>query len=497
MENANQRANLGSLALLMLTFSAVFNFASLIDNTVAIGLSALPGYLFGTIFYFLPFALMVAEFTSANAESESGIHQWISSALGPKWGFLGAWSYFFVNLFFFCSLVPKTLIYASYFILGYNVFDGNNMVIVSSIVSIIVFWIATFICIKGIGWMSKVTNIAGFAKIGIGVLFIAFAFIIVFGLGDKSAQQFNASTLTPKFDWTFFMVMAWIFQAVGGAESIGCYVKDIKGGNKAFVRTMITASLVIGGVYVLGVVAIGLIVPSNVLSNNFSNGIFDAFYIIGQRFGMGGIVRRFVGFVMLLCNLGSLMVWTAAPVKVLFSEIPEGIFGSWVVKTDDKGNPYNALILQAAVVSIMLMIPALGVNSMNSFLQTLTNMTASTALVPMLFFFAAYIVLRWKKDSMPRNFRLGGRKFGIAAGITLFCIFLFVFFMSTVPDPSTMIAQLNGTLEEGVTKPINILVYNIIGLVVFLGFAVICWNRYEKRSKKTAQAKISDKNEKE
>ena len=33
----------------------------------------------------------------------------------------------------------------------------------------------------------------------------------------------------PKFNWSYFMVFSfWILQAVGGAESIGVYIKDVK-----------------------------------------------------------------------------------------------------------------------------------------------------------------------------------------------------------------------------------------------------------------------------
>lgn len=53
------------------------------------------------------------------------------------------------------------------------------------------------------------------------------------------------------------MTMAWILQAVGGGESIGVYIKDVKGGNKTFVRTMIGATIAVGIMYILGAVAVG------------------------------------------------------------------------------------------------------------------------------------------------------------------------------------------------------------------------------------------------
>ena len=480
----NDRQRITSFSLLLMTFSAVFSFPSIINNSIQIGLATIPAYLFGSIFYFFPFALMIAEFASANSESESGIHSWIKSALGDKWAFLGAWSYFFVNLFFFTSLVPNTLIYCSYTFLGRNIFNGENMTLIISGISIIVFWLATYISIKGVDWLSKITDVAGVAKIFMGIIFIVLAFVVILFLGESPAQEFSVETIKPKFNWTFFMTMAWILQAVGGAESVGVYVKDVKGGNKAFVKAMIISTVAICGLYVLGCIAVGLVVPKEVLNKNFSNGIFDVFTILSSHFGVSAnITNRIVGLILLLSNLGSLVIWTAAPVKVLFSEIPEGIFGKWIAKTDDLGNPKNALLVQAVIVTVLLLVPALGIGSMDSFLETLINMTASTSLIPVLFFLIAYIVLRAKKDYLERDFKMGNRGFGITAGVGLLLVFIFVFFMSTVPEPKLIAQALSGTLPKGEANPILILVYNVAGLVIFLGFALIRWNRYSKNNK--------------
>lgn len=491
MESSNSRARLGSVALMLMTFSAVFAFPSIVNNSIQIGLATIPGYLFGTLFYFLPFILMIAEFASANSEKESGVHSWLESILGEKWAFLGAWSYFFVNLFFFCSLLPNTLIYGSYAFLGRNVFDGPKSTIIIAMLSIVLFWVMTWVCIKGVSWISKVTSLAGGARLFMGLIFIVLAFIVVFGFGEAPAQSFSFSNINPTFNWTFFMTMAWILQAVGGGESIGVYIKDVKGGNKTFVRTMLGATVIVGLMYVLGAVAVGLVVPESTLTGNFSNGIFDIFKILGAHFRIpDGVMVRLVGMILFIGSLGSLALWTAAPVKVFFSEIPEGVFGKWLVKTNEEGNPTNALIVQGFIVTVLLVVPALGIGNMDSFLETLINMTASTSLLPVLFLLVAYIGLRWKKDTMPRSFKFGNRAFGIGVGVFLLVLFLFVFFMSTVPDPKLITQELNGTLAQGVASPIGSLVYNVLGLVIFMGFAVICWQRYEKKRGTPHQIKI-------
>ena len=42
---------------------------------------------------------------------------------------------------------------------------------------------------------------------------------------------------------------------------------------------------------------------------------------------------------------------------------------------------------------------------------------------------------------------------------------------------------IDGTLPAGTANPIGTLAYNIVGLVIFVGVAWICWNRYEKKQK--------------
>ncbi len=485
---SEKRGSLSSSSLMLMTFTAVFSFGNIIDSSVNIGLATVPSYLFGTIFYFFPFALMIGEFASANENSESGINSWIKTSLGAKWAFLGSWSYFFVNLFFFTSLLPKTLIYASYAFVGKNVFDGKTVLI-----SIILFWGVTILSTKGVSWISKVTNLSGIARMILGIGFIVLSFGVILLLGKSPAQEFTSQALTPKFDWKYFMVLAWVLQAVGGAESIGVYIKDVKGGNKAFIKTMLFSTLLVGILYALGAAAVGIIVPAETLHGNFSNGLFDSFKILGSHYGIGNIITNIVGFIMLLASLGSLVLWTAAPVKVLFSEIPEGIFGKWVAKTDGEGNPVNALYLQAVIVTILLIIPALGIGSVDTLLEILINMTASTSLIPVLFFLVGYIVLRTKKEtSVERSFKVGSRSFGIGIGVLLLALFTFVFVISSVPSPSDIMAYLNGTLAEGSANPIFVLVYNVLGLVIFLGFALICWKKYENKVGKDVANEVTN-----
>lgn len=62
------RQRVSGPVLMLMTFSAVFNFNSIVNNSAAIGLQSIPAYFFASFFYFLPFSLMVSEMVTANGE---------------------------------------------------------------------------------------------------------------------------------------------------------------------------------------------------------------------------------------------------------------------------------------------------------------------------------------------------------------------------------------------------------------------------------------------
>ena len=70
------------LSLIMMIFSTVFGFA---NSTVAyeqMGYAAIIWYVFAALFFFLPVALMIAEYGSALKSAQGGIYSWLEVAIG-------------------------------------------------------------------------------------------------------------------------------------------------------------------------------------------------------------------------------------------------------------------------------------------------------------------------------------------------------------------------------------------------------------------------------
>ena len=468
MSTGVNRARIGMFALLTMTVAAVFNIRNVINNNVAIGLASAPAFFFATLLYFIPFTLVIAEFVALNKNSESGVYQWVKTSMGGRWAFLTAFCYWFVNLFYFASLLPLILVFSSYLFYGEEKQLSQLWI---TMLSIIIFAIATWVSTRGAKWIGSVTSFGSTLVLVLTAAFILLSAASLFG-GVEPATPFTVSNMAPDLStfamaWGFFGTLAWIIQGVGGAESSAVFLNDLRGGVKAFVRTIVIAGIVIGLLYAAASLLMNVFVPVGTL--DYSNGLFVVMGAVGEHFGMSAdIVNRVVGLILLAATLGSLLMWTSTPVKIFFSEIPQGIFGGKLVELNEEGIPFRAAWLQFAIVVPILIIPALGSGNINDLLGIVINMTAATALLPPLLILLAYWVLRKKYDHVARDFRIGKKAFGLGVATFLLVVFAFVFIAGTTP----------------VGQPVWLtLIYNVGGVVVFVGLAVLWYERYIRRLK--------------
>lgn len=464
--SSEKRAKIGSLALLGMTISAVFGLKNIINNNAEIGLAAAPAFFFATILYFVPFTMVTAEFVALNKDSESGVYAWVKTAMGGRWAFMTAFCYWFVNLFYFASILPNIIIYASYVFFGQNV---ELSPFLTTAIEIAIFAIGTWASTKGAKWIGNISSIGSAAAMGMAAIFVLLSIGVLMG-GVEFATAPTLQTMAPDTSsfatiWGFCGTLAWIIQGVGGAESVGVFLNDLKGGVKAFVRTVVLAGLIIGLLYAGSSLLVNLFIPMGEVS--LSTGIFDVFGALFAHFGIPmEVSTRIVGFILLVAQVGGLMMWTSAPIKVFFTEIPKGIFGGKIVELNEQGIPWRAAWVQFLIVLPIVIIPAMGASGLNDLLNIVINMTAATALLPPLLILLAYFVLRTKYDNAQRSFRMGNRTFGVAISVFLLCVFAFVFVAGTFP-----LGQ-----ELWLT-----LVYNVGGVVVFIGAALLWYQRYINR----------------
>ncbi|QGS51924.1 amino acid permease [Spiroplasma tabanidicola] len=500
---------LTKLSIIFMSFAIIFGFRNIINNQVQFGLLACVLFLVGGAIYAIPMVLLTSEFGSVHRlkDQEAGLGSFCAFALGKKGGFLASWASYFGNLFFFATMAPFTVIALSFFFYGKNGFDELAVVLSAklsdatatrlstctlALFAILLFWAGTYVSSKGPKWIGKITNVGGTASLCLGVLFILIAMFYAlpvngvektFGLGSFNSlndkDQFNGDW------WSFISMFPWLIFAYNGIETISVFIKDTKGGAKAF-----KIGSTIGMIVVMILMVVGTLMLSMTISQADINkwGISNSYFMVYPKIlGIAEgttwhkIIIHIVGFITALNGMGSLFFWTAAPAKVFLSEVPHNTMGKYLSKTDKNGIPINALWIQAIVVSFILILVGATtsgvvteengiktVTSSSDFLTRITQATTSLATVQMLFYFWGYIKFRWKNDDEPRDTKFFKNKIP-AIIITSFALFLVIvaFFFGVIPSP---VLWKKDWVDAMITF---ILVFG--GFIFFMGIGLLVW----------------------
>jgi amino acid transporter len=237
------------------------------------------------------------------------------------------------------------------------------------------------------------------------------------------------------------------------------------------ISTAISAVLIVG-TYVLGTVAITLVLdPGKV---GAASGIMDAIKLVADGVGLPGVLGA-VAWMITLGSFGGVSVWVVGPIKMLFESTKEGMLPAFFTELNENGAPRNAMLVQAGLISFIAIATSF-LPSVNNIYQVLILMTTITYFLPYLLMFAAFLKLRESCPEVPRPYRIpGGKVFAWAIALSgLFSVVLAIV-LPFFPSPD---------LKTGK----DILLYEIeIGGGPLL-FAWLGWMVYSRREKREKRA---------
>ncbi|MCT3289489.1 amino acid permease, partial [Lactiplantibacillus pentosus] len=156
------------IALVMMIFTTVFGFA---NSTVAyylMGYSSILFYLVAAVLFFIPFALMMAEFGAAVKSDSSGMYKWLEVSVNAKFAFVGTFMWFASYIIWLVSTSAKVWIPFTTIFFGSDqtqrfAMFGLNATQMIGILSCLWMVLVTFISIKGMKGIVRVTSLGGLA----------------------------------------------------------------------------------------------------------------------------------------------------------------------------------------------------------------------------------------------------------------------------------------------------------------------------------------------
>ena len=262
MANIGKAVKLGVFTLAIMNVTAVVSLRGLPAEAVY-GLSSAFYYLFAAIVFLIPTSLVAAELAAMFQDFQGGVFRWVGEAYGKKWGFLAFWVQWIESTIWY----PTVLTFGAVSIAFIGTNDAHDMTLASNkiytlIVVLIIYWLATFISLKGMGWVGKV------AKVGVLVgTIIPAALLIILGIaylatGGHSNLDFHSRFFPDLTNLDNVVLAASIFLFYAGMERGGIHVKDMQNPSMNYPKAVFIGALITVIIFVLGTFLLCIIIPA-------------------------------------------------------------------------------------------------------------------------------------------------------------------------------------------------------------------------------------------
>ena len=382
--------------LALMAFTGVWGFGNIINGFATYGgVRAIVPWLIIFALYFVPYSLMVGELGSAFPSEGGGVSSWIGKTVGPTAAYFAGWTYWVVHMPYI-SQKPSRIIMAC----GWALFQDNRAQnlppYLIAIISLVIFALAVMMALRGIGFLKKISGIAGTASFVLSLLYILMMFAAKSIRGTSFGDiSWSLSTYRPEINLQFFLSLSILIFAVGGCEKVSPYVNQMKSPGKDFPLGMITLAIMTAVSAFLGTIAMGMMFDSNnIPSDLITNGGYYAFQMLGQHYGVGNAFVVIYALCEFIVQLTVIILSIDAPLKMLLDNadpkfIPEKLF-----RKNRNGTYVNGVIMVSVIVGLLILIPILGIGGMNDLVVWLVKINSVCMPLRYLWVFVAYIALK-------------------------------------------------------------------------------------------------------
>ena len=421
------RLSVATLAIMNVT--AVVSLRGLAAESVY-GLGSAFYYLFAAFVFLIPTALVAAELAAMFSDKQGGVFRWIGEAFGAKAGFLAIWLQWIQSTIWY----PTVLTFGAVSIAFIGMNQQSDMALASNklftlIVVLAIYWTATFISLKGLNWVGKISKWGGIIGTIIPAGLLIVLGIIYLASGGHNNMDMSAGFFPDLKKFDNLVLASSIFLFYAGMEMMGIHVMDVNNPKRNYPKAIIIGSLITVAIFILGTFSLGFIIPAKEVSLTQSLLIgFDRYF---EYLHMSW-AAPLIAIALMFGVLAGVLTWVAGPSKGIFTVGKAGYLPPFFQKSNKNGVQRNILLIQGAIVTLLSLLFVV-MPSVQSFYQILSQMTASLYLIMYMMLFAAAIVLRYRMAKADRPFRLGGNiVMWIIAGLG-FCGSLLAFILSFIP----------------------------------------------------------------
>lgn len=457
-------AKIGVMTLAIMNVAAVVSLRGL-PAEAEYGLSSAFYYLFAAIVFLIPTSLVAAELAAMFSNKEGGVFRWVGEAYGKRYGFLAIFLQWIESTIWYPTVLTFGAVSIAYIGMN-NVHDAalaSNKVF-TLVTVLVIYWLATFISLKGLGWVSKISKIG--ATVG---TIIPAGLLILFGIIYLATGGHNNMDMSQGFfpdlsNFNNLVLASSIFLFYAGMEMSCIHVMDVKEpASKNYPKAIFIGAIIIVVIFILGTFALGLIIPAKEI--NLTQSLLVGFdnYLAYLHIHWASPI---IAIALMFGVLAGVLTWVAGPSKGIFAVGKAGYLPPFFQKTNKIGVQKNILIIQGCIVTLLALLFVV-MPSVQSFYQMLSQLTVLLYLIMYMLMFTAAITLRYKMSKADRPFAIGRKGNGliwIVAGIG-FLGALLAFVLSFIPP--SQIATGSNTVWFTVL---------ILGCIIFVAIPLIIYS---------------------
>lgn len=435
---SDQNRNLTWRNIALMGFVMVWGFGNVVLNFATQGLTVVFSWVLMIGLYFVPYTLMVGELGSAFKDSQGGVSAWIRSTTTPMLAFMAGWTYWVVHIPYLAQKPLGLMVALSWAVNPSGAWATTikelNPIILQSIV-LVIFLVFLYVSTKGVKTLKVIGNIAGTSMFVMSLLFIVLGLAAPAITGKVATPNITMNSFIPKFDFNYLTTLAMLVFAVGGCEKIAPYVNNTKDPSKNFPKGMLVLAGMVAVCALLGSVAMGMIFNANEIPEDLMmNGAYYAFQLLGEHFGLGSIFVIIYALANTAAQLSALVFSIDAPLRVLLAEADSNFIPKSLSKTNKNGVLVNGYIMTAILVSILIIVPALGIGNTNELFITLTKLNAVVMPMRYLWVFLAYMGLKKVSSKFKTDYKfVKSDKVGFIIGLWCFVFTAFACIMGMFP----------------------------------------------------------------